>query len=366
MRSRPRTARSALAVLLASLVAFLCALASCSMPTDDVAGDDGGGIPPPTTGPFLGLTPNPPDAVMDSARSAEATARATGGTLIVHQELWSWVEQPGGALQWTRPDALLGRYRHDGWATFLELSLIDAGIRRTPWDLTALAWDDPVLVQRTDRMVDSLAWLLRRHRPVGVSLGREVDRYFATHEAEFPAFLALYRRAVGRLHAAAPGIPVGIGTTCPADNPLARFGDSLAVTSDLAVHTLYPTVPGTMRMETPAVFAARLEATLARRGPRRLALTEVGYATAAALGASPDSQAACARCFRTWFAARTEPELLLANWHSFTDEPSGPTSWLWGHHGPLTAEQQAFYGSRGLRDSLGVPKPGWAGWRGLP
>ncbi len=343
----------------------LAAAAACFAGCGGKSGTAPGSVPMA----LLGLSSNTSDAAFalptfgDSVLRVLQDAKAAGADVQIRAPQWNLVEPTPGAWNLAEEQIYLDVHRSLGIRTHLNLRILDTISRNLPPDLASLAWDDPVLVARVDVLVDTLASLARRNDLVSVAIGNEVDDYFGEHPGEFPAFLALYRREVARFHAAAPGVPMGITTTNPLANPLAHYGDSLNVTSDVVLHTFYDTQPGGFAQKPASAFDADLEAVVARAHGRPVAFQEVGYASSSVVGGSPDAQAEAARRFRTWLGRQPRSRVLFASWFLYTDWSSTTLNLLFGYYGFQTPDFAAFLGTLGLRDSLGRAKPAWESFR---
>ncbi len=347
------------------LFALLVVLAACASGCGGESGTAPGAVPMA----LVGVSSNTSDAAFalptfgDSVLRVLQDAKAAGADVQIRAPQWDRVEPTPGTWQLAEEQLYLDVHRSLGLRTHLNLRILDTISRNLPADLASLAWDDPVLVARVDVLVDTLAALARRSDLVSVAIGNEVDAYFGEHPGEFPAFLALYRREVARFHAAAPGVPMGISTTNPLANPLAHYGDSLNVTSDIVLHTFYDTQPGGFTQKPAPAFDADLEAVVARAHGKPVAFQEVGYASSPVVGGSPEAQAEAARRFRAWLGRQPRSRVLYASWFLYTDWSSVSLNSLFGYYGFQTPEFAAFLGSLGLRDSLGRAKPAWETFR---
>jgi hypothetical protein len=150
-------------------------------------------------------------------------------------------------------------------------------------------------------------------------------------------------------------------------NPNAWVGDTLNAYADLVVYTYYPFQPASdFQHRPPSGFESDMNAMLARAGAKPLGLQEVGYSSSPANGSSPAAQADVVRRFRAFAAATPRSRLLFANWFLMTDWSTATVNTLTGYYGATSPGFRAYLGNLGLRDSLGVPKPAWNAWRGLP
>ena len=120
-----------------------------------------------------------------------------------------------GAIDVSNPRLYLQVLRALGFASFVNLRPVDTTRRGTPSDLSSVAWDDPEMLERWDAALDSLIVLASENPQIAIAIGNEVDGYFSSHPSEFPAFVRFYRHSLARLHAALPGVPVGVVTGHP-------------------------------------------------------------------------------------------------------------------------------------------------------
>ena len=223
-----------------ALAAFTAALFAAGCGKDNT-------VAPGPERPYLGMVANPVDAYVndaDSNRVVLETLRSTGVDFLQSGDLWKTLESVPGS-----PSAAVPRFQAKVFAAFglrqyYNLRIVDTNQRGTPSDLNATAWDAPEMFTRVDAMVDSLMGVAQLYPFVAFSLGNEVDVYFGAHPGELPAFRALLRREIARVHASRPGIPVGCCTTSPVRNANAWVGDTLNAYTDVRVYTYYPFQPG--------------------------------------------------------------------------------------------------------------------------
>ncbi|MCC6348978.1 MAG: hypothetical protein IT347_05220 [Candidatus Eisenbacteria bacterium] len=318
--------------------------------------------------PFLGLVPNPTDANFanpDSNLAAIQLLQSTGVDFTQSGDLWSSLEPTPGAIDGARVRFQARVFATLGLAQYYNLRIVDTNQRGVPADLAATAWDAPEMLARVDAMVDTLLAVAANWPFVALSLGNEVDGYFGqpAHQAEFPAYLALVRREIARVHAARPGLKVACCTTSPPANPAAWVGDSLNASTDVRVYTYYPFVPASdFQHRPPTVLDGDLDAIVARAATPVL-LQEVGYSSSAACGSSPAAQAEFVRRFRRWHARQSRDRVLGANYFLFTDWTSATLNRLFAYYGGTSPGFAGYLGGLGLRDSLGRAKPSWEAWR---
>ena len=342
-----------------ALAAFTAALFAAGCGKDNT-------VAPGPERPYLGMVANPMDAYVndaDSNRVVLETLRSTGVDFLQSGDLWKTLESVPGS-----PSAAVPRFQAKVFAAFglrqyYNLRIVDTNQRGTPSDLNATAWDAPEMFTRADAMVDSLMGVAQLYPFVAFSLGNEVDVYFGTHPGELPAFRALLRREIARVHASRPGIPVGCCTTSPVRNANAWVGDTLNAYTDVRVYTYYPFQPGSDFQHLPPTTAGADLDAMRDHGATPMLLQEVGYSSSAACGSSADAQASFVRRFRQWLAAQSRARVLGANWFLYTDWSGATLNTLFAYYGLVSPGFAGYLGGLGLRDSNGVVKPAWEAWR---
>jgi len=354
MRAARRTRQLALLGALPLALAF----AGCSKSSSPTQ-------PAPIGPPLIGIAANPTDAtIADSTGSAVLIARALGSNVFQMGDLWSTLEPSPGAIQLGTLPATLSQLEALGFTPYYNLRVIDTNNLGLPADLAPRAFDDPVLIARTDAIVDTLVNLFAQHHLAAFSFGNEVDAYLGAHASALPAFRALLVREMGRVHAKLPSLPVGSCTESPPQNTFAWVGDTLNRYTNVAIYTYYPFQPGTDFVHRPTTtFEPDMGAMIARHAPLPIALQEVGYSSSTLNGSSPAAQADMVGRFRRYMAAVPRSEVLFASWFLMTDWSSATLNRLFAYYGYVSPGFSEYLGNLGLRDSVGVPKPGWNAWK---
>jgi hypothetical protein len=357
LTDRPRSRSPLRPALLPWLGALALAVAGCS-------GDDSPGPALKTT--YIGLTPNAAEgAPPESLGSALLTARATGADLVYLSYVWTDLEPAPGQIDVSAVRSATAALRGLGFVAYLNLRVVDTNVNRLPPDLAGRPFDDGQVVARLDALVDSLLAVAAQYPLVALAIGNEVDIYFGLHPGEFPAFLATYQREVIRIHAALPGLAVGVSTTSPIQNFNAGLGDQLNAASDVVVYTYYPFQNGTdFAHRPPGTLEGDFTYMGLRAGGKPWALQEIGYSSSPLNGSSDSLQADFVRRFRAAAAGRSRSDLLFANWFLYTDMPAAVVDTLVGYYGFDTPGFRAYLGNLGLRASDGTPKSAWTAWRG--
>jgi hypothetical protein len=297
----------------------------------------------------------PAPGLQDYVAAADLAAGA--GVSADYQSVsWNDLEQPGG-LKKVRDDlAYAGSAR--GWDLLLGIKVLDTTVKSTPDDLRGTSFASPQMRQRFHALVDSLKPVLDRHVRY-LSIGNEVDAYLSAHPDQWDAYRAFYADAVAYVHAALPGIRVGV--TAIFDNargPARKGVAALEQLSDVVIFTYYP-LGDRFVPRPPDTAAADVDEMLRLAGGRPLLLQEVGYPSSAQLSSSEVAQAAFVRnVVEAW--RRAGPRIPLLNWFALHDLTQAMCGQLGAYYGlPGQASFEAYLCSLGLRRVDGRPKLAW-------
>ena len=318
---------------------------------------------------YLGLAANPDSTdPPDSIASAIYTAIATGATMWTFTPLWSELEPDSGEYQvgTLRQSALI--LNSLGLAVYVNVRVLDTNQRAFPGYLAGVPMGSPRLQARLDALVDTVFASLVGVNLLSVSLGNEVDAYFALNPGELDAWKDLFVRERGRIRGRLPGLPVGCCTISPLENPRAWVGDTLNAYTDLRIYTHYPFLSGSdFTHRAPAGLEADLDA-MAAHGPGATlwALQEIGYSSSPVNGSSEAAQADFVRRFRAYMKTSNRSSLQFAQWFLYTDFPQDLVDTLLVYYGASSPGFAAYLKNLGLRRSDGTPKEAWNAWLGEP
>jgi hypothetical protein len=298
---------------------------------------------------LLGLAVNLPESAPPAVRqTALEEVRRAGVSVFAFELSWRDAEVKPGRYDIERMTQAARRMRQSGAVLHLDLPLVNGTLRLVPWDLSALAFDDPKLSQRLGALLDALGPSLLDFSTL--SLGNDADVYFADKPDELRAYRRLFDGAVEFLRKKAPRLLVGVATASPTD-------------------TRAPLVVAALHQKSPALFYRyapfRREAPFTHRPPdsldpdwkavlraaagRPVAFTEVSYSSAAENASSPETQAEFVRRMRRFLETTERSSLLFARYVPWRDPtPAGSAD-------PRTA----FLANRGLQKFEGTPKPAW-------
>ncbi|MDQ3875083.1 MAG: hypothetical protein M3322_05955 [Actinomycetota bacterium] len=273
------------------------------------------------------------------------------------------------SFTWKQLEPAPGRYRLDGIGglrelgrerglTFLvNLAVVNGTVRETPGDLASEPFDSPRLIARFRRLVAAIRPSLARNVLV-VAVGNEVDLHLAGREAAWQSYGRFYAQAVAALHAAVPGMRVGVTTTFSGTaRTYPRRVARLNRASDVQIVTYYP-LERSLAVRPPTAPRQDFPRLLKLTGQRPLVFQEVGYPTSARLGSSEQKQARFVdEVFAAWARGRSRiPFLTFFQLHDLTPRACGDIARYYGRAGDA---HQAYLCFLGLRRADGSPKPAW-------
>ncbi|MFT3928520.1 MAG: hypothetical protein QM778_38680 [Myxococcales bacterium] len=289
-----------------------------------------------------------------TALETTAGAGTTSGTLV----------DPGTPSVLATFDALAAQ---TGSLVSLTLRPVDATGKTVPSDLAQLAFDDPKVAARFQKVVDYVLTRIAPEHLVNLMIGNEVDGFNPGTEANFwPAYGQFLASVHSYLHAKYPNLPVGFTATLPALTDAARktadgwpaqqvmltWADQV----DVVGVTYYPLEADfTMRDPTQAaVDLAALTASVPASKP--IHVQEIGYASST-VNDSSDAQQARFFCevMRAWDAhAARIPRLAVLRLNDVSEQKAME---LAGPYGVGTAAFKEYLRTLGLRTADGKTKP---------
>jgi len=298
---------------------------------------------------LLGLAVNLPDSAPPPVRQkALEDVRRAGVSVFAFELSWRDAEVKPGRFDIERMTRTARLMRQSGAVLHLDVPLVNGNLRLVPWDLSALAFDDPKLSRRLGALLDALGPSLLDFSTL--SLGNDADTYFADKPDELRAYRRLFDGAVEFLRKKAPRLVVGVATAAPTDTRAPLVVAELHRRSPALFYRYAP-----FRREAPFIHRPPdsldpdWKAILRAAGGRPVAFTEVSYSSAAENGSSPQMQADLVRRMRRFLGTTERSSLLFARYVPWRDP--GPA----GSADPRTA----FLANRGLQKSDGTPKPAW-------
>ena len=346
------SARRALLAALASLGLVSCAAESTG--TDDF---------PTGARPVLAITatprtvpaPQPADFV-----AAIDSSMALGSKGIVQAYTWRALEPDSArlAVQQLIDDVRSARSRR--LTVLLSVQTINTVKREVPAELTRVAWDDPRMVRRFERLLDALAPILGEI--TYLSIGNEVAGHLASNR-EWGPYTRFMSQAVAAAHQRAPAVKVG--ATMEYVEAASQTGASRALIaeSDVAIFTLYPFNLEGFTVSPPTVAAPVFDNMLTLAGNKPVVLQELGYPASPLNGSSEAMQAAFfTDAIAQWRVRKDRmPFVSLSLLHDLS--PQSCTELGLYYNRPNQPSFAAFLCTLGLRRIDGSPKPAWSAVR---
>jgi hypothetical protein len=236
------------------------------------------------------------------------------------------------------------------------------------------AFDDPVMIQRFNQLLDTLHARMPAASIRYLLIGNEVDNYFSQHPVEWPAYTSFCKAA--RTHARAlwgnqllVGAETTLGAAIAADH---QAIDNLHAGMDMVCLTYYP-LDNNFRMEPASQADADFTTLLGRYPGRPVLMQEVGYATGSVCSGSDSAQVSFVKnMFQLWDRHADQMIYVAFLWlNDLSDAQSQAVTASYGLTGTsVEITFTAYIRSLGLCDWQGVPKPGFmrlqdeASWRG--
>ncbi len=162
--------------------------------------------------------------------------------------------------------------RSRGLTVFLGIQSIDTVKREVPADLASVAWDDPRMARRFERLLDALSPILAE--VTYLSVGNEVAEYLG-RSAEWPAYTRFVSQAVTATHQRAAAVKVGAALEYVGAASQTTFSRALIAASDVAMFTLYPFDLGGFTMAPPTIAGSLFDKITSLAGTKPLVMQEL-------------------------------------------------------------------------------------------
>lgn len=245
-----------------------------------------------------------------------------------------------------------------GLTPYFGISVINTTRRDMPAELMQTAWDDPVMLQRFEALLDATLEKIPTTLPTFI-IGNEVDVYFESRPYEIAPYLAFYAKASAAARLRFPQAKIGIAVTYEGlIKGRSKIIKQMVAASDAAFFTYYPIFD--MTAQPVANVPAHLAHLVASAQGKDVYLQEIGYPSA--MGASEAQQA---EFFAIAIpAVEALPQIKLASIFLLHDLDPKLCRSLTGYYGlgnagALTQALSDFLCSLGVRRLDGTPKPAW-------
>lgn len=250
-----------------------------------------------------------------------------------------------------------GYYPPRGIRLLLSINPIDTNRSRRPAWLDGRAWDDPVVVEAFEGLLD---WAMARAAPldlVALSIGNEIDATLAS-AAEWEAYRRFHMQVSAHARALQPGLRVGAKITVGGlRGPFSEQAVALSEASGLVLTTYYPLEPD-FTIAPPSVVAGVFDDIVERAGTLPVLFAEIGAPSTTRCGSSEAMQAEfVSRAFEAWDRHADQIELLEFVWMHDVDEAAlDRYEAYYGLSDPCFLDYLA---TLGLQSADGGDKPAW-------
>jgi hypothetical protein len=242
--------------------------------------------------------------------------------------------------------------------------VLNGSSRFAPPDLDDLPFDDPIVLERFDALIDALAAEPLSGKLGYILVGNEVDSML-TNPADALAFVTFYKRAVDRIHLKLPKVKVS--TIVSAGGAMLRTTQlfaALSALSDFVTYTYYPitgSATGTWVMRPTSEVKADLDWLAALACDKPFAFTEIGYSASVEIGSSESQQADFVReVFADLDTYRRQGRLAFLHYQSLYDLPPDACDAYTIQDSAVADSICIFLRSLGLRSyDTDVPRQSW-------
>ncbi|MBC7843322.1 MAG: hypothetical protein H7099_13460 [Gemmatimonadaceae bacterium] len=338
------------------VAALTVSAAACATDPTEGPGTPPEGVLRPTLAIAANPRPIPAPQAADFVAALDSSL-AVGAKGIVQTYTWRELEPDSARLDVQRVIDDFRYSRSRGLQIFLGIQVINTVKREMPADIAALAWTDPRVQRRFDRLLDALQPILGD--VTYFSIGNEVADYLRTR-SEWPAYTTFVGQAVASLHRRVPGIKVGATMEYSGAAINTTAARALIAVSDVAIYTLYPFLLDSFNVAPATITGVLFDNMIVIAGGKPVVLQELGYPASSVNRSSELAQAAFfTDAIGQWRArgSTAMPFVSLFLLHDFTPQQCSD----FGVYYNLPNQPQfiEFLCSLGLRKADGSPRPSW-------
>jgi hypothetical protein len=279
-----------------------------------------------------------------------------GSTLLVASGEWATLEPTTSQFQLSAAIDMVAIARSHNMPISYTLRVINTVARDVPADLATTAWDDAEMQRRLLSLVDALAPILKGQVKY-ITIGYEIDGYFAQRAGEVPAFTRLHKLAADRFRTLIPGVQVSTTFGHSALPLLQTTFAQLYSTLDYLALTYSP-LRGDFTVQSPSVLTTDFQAFKQVAAHRKIVFQEIAFPTGAASGGTPQLQADFFQ--RAFDALRQDNGQIAAmNFMMLSDLSNEDTDRFAAYFGLTTPAFKSTIQTLGMFDGSGQPKAGW-------
>jgi hypothetical protein len=244
----------------------------------------------------------------------------------------------------------------------LNISPVAAIEKNMPGDIENLAFDDPVVIHRFKRLLDTIHYHLPDLQLNNLLLGNEIDLYLNSEASRWNQFTTFYNAAIE--HAKMLwGEQLQVGVECTWGTMISSV-DKVRIlnqNSDFIAVTYYP-LASDFTMKPPDAILTDMEEVFDLFPGRKIFLEETGYASSAACNSSPAMQATyIENVFRLW--DKHVYDLIFVGFLWLHDLDAGNVTHFTGEYGmsgqPNEEQFREYLRTCGLLENDGKVKPAY-------
>ena len=288
---------------------------------------------------------------------AFASAKNAGIQFIELPQQWDEIETEQGS--YTSPFVAMANEVYPQLETAIVLSMnpVDTAANRVPGHLQIKEWDSSERIEAFKQWFDWTRSKLPDAEIVAVSVGNEVDAYFASHPDEIEQYATFFQQVAKHIREALPAAKVGCKMTFPGRTGELRDSlNSIDSHADAIMLTYYP-LDDQFQVRAPSEVSHDFEA-MVGLSDKPIHLLETGYPSGSACASSKEKQAAFIDAlFEAWDQNLDRVPLVNLVWTC--DLPKSQVDAMVQYYGVQQPAFREYLSTLGLRTADGIDKPAY-------
>lgn len=237
----------------------------------------------------------------------------------------------------------------------LEINPIDTSTLRLPKDLQDKPFDDPMVIERYQQLLDWAFEQVPDLEVTSLTIGNEIDAYMGDDPVRWQQYQTFFEAVAGYARTLDPDLNIGTKATFNGLTETSQeFLQRLNRSSDVIMATYYP-LEGDFVPKPAEVVHVDFEALTTLYEGRPIYLLEIGYPSGTSCGSSEEQQAAfIEHTFEAWDVYHEQIQLLSFTW--LTDLSPSTIEGMVDYYGVENACFAEFLATLGLRTHTGDDK----------
>ena len=283
---------------------------------------------------------------------------------------WSMLEPTPGKIDTSTLDSFLTLIETTGMKPYLAIPTIDTVRLALPADLvdsrdparlaSGRHFDDPVILERFNALLDAVVPLLLKHGGFFLAVGNEIDPWLAGHSDEVDPFLHFLTSARDHIHELSPKMGVGVAITYNGIQQGFSFIERFLAESDAAAFTYYP-LNADFTVRDPSVVKDDIATMVKTAGTLPVLLQEAGYPSGYLPTATNDSSGDLQRQFivNMFDAIQANPQIRFVSFLSLVDFSPETCDALTSYYGSQIPQFKEYLCTLGMISYDGAVKPSY-------